>query len=76
MLYCRERVASGYPGVMSDERQGDEVVEYVAGFIPVTAAGKARAGVQLAEAAAARTPERVAAMRAKLGLPPVHDRAA
>ena len=66
---------AGYPEVMAEE-QGDEVVEYVAGFIPVTAAGKARGRAKLEQAAALRTPERLAAMRAKLGLPPVRHQAA
>jgi hypothetical protein len=39
--------------------------------IPVTPEGKARARRQLAEAAEKRTPEALAQMRAKIGLPPV-----
>jgi hypothetical protein len=54
---------------MSDEQSEDEVVEYVAGFIPVTAAGKARARRKLAEAAARFDPVARAALRAQLGLP-------
>lgn len=52
---------------MSDE-QRDEVVEYVAGFIPVTAAGKARARAKLDAAAARMTPEKWAALRAQFGV--------
>lgn len=53
---------------MSDERREDEVVEYVAGFIPVTAAGKARARRKLNEAAERMTPEKWAALRLQFGL--------
>ena len=55
---------------MSDEHREDEVVEYVAGFLPVTAAGKARARRKLDEAAARFDPRARAALRAELGLPP------
>jgi len=43
--------------------------------ITVTEEGKARARAQLAEAAARRTPQRRAEMRARVGLPPAADAA-
>jgi hypothetical protein len=55
---------------VSDEQRDDEVIEYVAGFIPVTAAGKARARRKLDEAAARFDPQAREDLRARLGLPP------
>ena len=55
-----------------DLRQ-DMAAMLAAAGIEVTEEGKARARAQLAEAAARRTPERRAAMRARIGLPPAAD---
>ncbi len=59
-----------YPEVMAEEQREDEVVEYVAGFIPVTDAGKARARAKLDAAAARMTPEKWAALREQFGVRP------
>lgn len=48
--------------------QGEQVVELVAGFIPVTAEGKARARARLDDARARMTPEKWAALREQLGV--------
>lgn len=53
--------------------QGEQVVEMVAGFIPVTAEGKARARVKLDDAQARMTPEKWAALREQLGIRPRTD---
>lgn len=50
--------------------QGERVVELFAGFIPVTAEGKARARVKLDEARARMTPEKWAELRAQFGVHP------
>lgn len=50
--------------------QGERVVELFAGFIPVTAEGRARARKLLDDADAKRDPDRRAKLRADLGLPP------
>jgi hypothetical protein len=62
----------GYSQVMDlgvNER-GEKVVELVAGFIPVSAEGKARARKKLDAARARFDPEARARLKAELGLRP------
>jgi hypothetical protein len=59
----------------SPDLREDMTAMLAAAGITVTAEGKARAREQLAAAAARRTPERRAALRARIGLPPATDAA-
>lgn len=52
---------------------GERVVELFAGFIPVTAEGKARARKKLDDARARMSPEKYAALREQLGMRPRSD---
>lgn len=63
-----------YPqGMAEDADQQESMTDALARVgIVVTAEGKARARAKLDEAAAKRTPERLAAMRALVGLPPLN----
>lgn len=56
--------------------RGEQIVELVGGFIPVSAEGKARARQKLADAAARTPPDTWAKLREQLGLPAQSTRSA